>query len=522
MKRSFGMRLGISFAVLAHFAVIPVFALYGVKVCMVLKGLGLLFGCKYNLAFVFFVLALNSALTVSIWRGLVSVWKSNPTQIKLFKYFPALSMISHIASFWMGAYLMNIYLRNMGVPSGTIHRLNIAVAITTALLATFQANVMDWISQTWLQSTKVRASRSALRELKKVRQLGLSTRWFAHSVWNALPIVAAVGIAITFLYQGLIELVEVEEVTLPVIHELISSTATIVGLLALWAVLIRVVVLFKERSLLGSFQDHIQALTQMDPTYYSSEVAPGFWGDIFGALNHSTEILTQRARLVKGFSTYVASSMVEKVLTQKELKTEGELKDLTILVSDLRDFTSISNSLTPEKVVLLLNTYFADMIEVLSQYDVVLDKFIGDGILAYLDSKDKSKEELNRLGVQAAVNMRKKLIDTNQKLTALGLPTLKLGVAVHCGPVILGSIGASQKMQYTIIGDAVNATSRLEGLCKKFASEVIISEEVYQSLHVIDRAQFKDCGSQEIRGLEKPMRIYSMLDENQKSEKIAG
>ena len=187
---------------------------------------------------------------------------------------------------------------------------------------------------------------------------------------------------------------------------------------------------------------------------------------------------------------------------------------MTVIMSDLRDFTLMSNSLSAEQVVQILNLYFADMIEVLTRYDIVLDKFIGDGILAYIEPKSGDLNESNQIAEQAAIAMHLKLVETNKQLRTLGLPELKMGVAIHCGEVVLGNIGTPTKLQHTIIGDVVNTVSRIEGFCKQYQAGVVVSPRVLESLEASARKKFKDFGMQSIRGLGNQIRIFGVLLED--------
>jgi len=151
------------------------------------------------------------------------------------------------------------------------------------------------------------------------------------------------------------------------------------------------------------------------------------------------------------------------------------------------------------------------MIDVLIAHGMVLDKFMGDGILAYVDPDRPEGEAAEIAAVRAARAMHERIAETNRKLAAHALPALKLGVAVHSGAVILGSIGAPQKMQHTIIGDPVNVTARLEGLCKEFSSGIIVSDRVHGALGSELALGFKDLGPRPIRGLATELRIFAAV-----------
>ena len=266
--------------------------------------------------------------------------------------------------------------------------------------------------------------------------------------------------------------------------------------------------MLKEKQLVEDVHRHLNALAKLDAAYHTPTVASGYWETIFNGLNQTSEIIGQRARLIKGFSSYVTGSVVDKVLSNQVMRPEGELRELVIISSDLRNFTGISNALPAAKVVQLLNIYFGDMIEVLTSHGVTLDKFIGDGILAYVEPDNGTAPAAER-AVAAAIAMHERVVLTNQRLQTMGLPEVMIGVGVHAGSVILGSIGSPSKMQFTMIGDPVNIAARLEPLCKSLRVGIVISEEVFGRISPVLQNCFREGGEHEIRGVKEPVAIHT-------------
>ncbi|MCB0368486.1 MAG: adenylate/guanylate cyclase domain-containing protein, partial [Bdellovibrionales bacterium] len=174
-------------------------------------------------------------------------------------------------------------------------------------------------------------------------------------------------------------------------------------------------------------------------------------------------------------------------------------------------FTHFSSQMKPQEVVDLLNIYFSDMIEVFIEHGVTLDKFIGDGILAYVTLDDEtSKQNIENI-TKAAFEMHIKLASTNQKLKNKKLPKIQLGLSLHIGPVILGAIGSRDKQQFTIIGDPVNVAARLESFCKEHQVGIIASSSFVSQISPEMNLKFVSLGRQKIRGIQLPLEIFGAL-----------
>lgn len=225
-------------------------------------------------------------------------------------------------------------------------------------------------------------------------------------------------------------------------------------------------------------------------------------------------IIEQRARTQfrATFAAYLSPRVMDTVLENSEdLALHAVRKPVTILFSDVRDFTTLSESSSDEEEFLAqLNEYFTVMVECVHKFDGTLHKFIGDAIMAvWGDTISKGIEQDAADAVSAALEMRKELALLNPKWIEDGKPPLRIGIGINHGTVLVGDIGSPQRKEFTVMGDPVNLASRLEGVTKEFKNDLIVSDAVRDL--IADRFVFRTLGFVRVKGKHKPVQLFDVL-----------
>lgn len=225
-------------------------------------------------------------------------------------------------------------------------------------------------------------------------------------------------------------------------------------------------------------------------------------------INMMTNGLQERERLKFNFARYVSQHVLENVLKTESLsKLKGERRKITVLFSDIRQFSQLAERLPPEQVVALLNEYFEAMIDVIFKYQGTLDKFLGDGLMVEFGAPlDDSIQEKH--AVQAAIEMQKELKKLLNRWQKEGKPWIEMGIGIHTGFAIVGNIGSEKRVEYTAIGDAVNVASRIEQATKLLKKSILISETTYQAI----KNEFKTAslGPLTFAGRKEAISLYAI------------
>lgn len=206
---------------------------------------------------------------------------------------------------------------------------------------------------------------------------------------------------------------------------------------------------------------------------------------------------------------YIAPQLVKYVLDNLEsMHLGGDKRELTILVSDVRNFTTMTERSEPTALISLLDDYLTAMTEIIFKHNGIVDKFIGDGILAYWGAfTPGSNHALD--AARAALEMLERLKQLNHHWEAQGKEHIAIGIGLNTGTVIFGNVGKGKKIEFTVIGDAVNLTARLESLNKEYGTSIIISEATRERLG--DAAQTKPLGGVKVKGKTVETRVYQLL-----------
>ena len=239
-------------------------------------------------------------------------------------------------------------------------------------------------------------------------------------------------------------------------------------------------------------------------------------GSVRGALVVMEDI-SQEKRLKSTMYRYMTQELAEQLLAGGDAKMGGEHKEVSVLFSDIRSYTTITESLAAEDVVLMLNEYFETMVEAVFNYKGTLDKYIGDAIMAVFGSPLPIPDHA-WMAVQTAIDMRHRLKEFNVKRIEtlkpktpkeIDMATIKIGIGINSDTVISGNIGSTRRMEFTAIGDGVNLGSRLEGASKQYGTDAIISESTYKLCG--DRIWVRELDRIQVKGKNQPVNVYELI-----------
>ncbi len=209
------------------------------------------------------------------------------------------------------------------------------------------------------------------------------------------------------------------------------------------------------------------------------------------------------------FSKFVSKDVVEELLNNPDAITlGGSRKEVTVFFSDVRGFTTISERLSPEELVNLLNEYLSEMTELIIDYKGTIDKYMGDAIMAFWGAPIPNDDHAYYACV-AALAQAEKLKELQLRWKEKNIPVIYIGIGINTGPAVVGNMGSSRRMDYTLMGDTVNLGSRLEGITKIYGVQICISEFTYE--RVKDRVYARELDLVRVKGKLEPVRIYELM-----------
>lgn len=230
-------------------------------------------------------------------------------------------------------------------------------------------------------------------------------------------------------------------------------------------------------------------------------------GFLIGFTNRRLGSMFADIRRRENLSRFLPRQVVERVLAQGGAALAPVQREVTILFSDIRSFTSMSESLAPAEVLKFLDEYFGHMGGIVRGHEGMLNKFLGDGLLAVWGVPDHQTDHAER-AVRAALDMRRKLAEFNEHRVREGLPEIRIGIGIHTGVVAAGMLGGADQREYTVIGDAVNLASRIEGLTKQANTDLLVSESAWAQTN--GKFPGARVGEEKVKGREAPVVLFSV------------
>jgi len=340
-------------------------------------------------------------------------------------------------------------------------------------------------------------------------QLNEQTVPIAHRLNIFLSItvlIVAIGMGLSAYSYLSLDASAVKDSAVDIRESFIVDTLFILGIIVALATRIIFSYSINVQRLFEHQMDVLRRVEQGDLQRYVPVLTHDEFGVIAQQTNRMIDQLRSKDKIQKTLESIVSPNIMNKLLngTENSLK-QGEEYDIAILICDLRKFTTYAENTPPEEVIFFLNAYFAKIADVVAEHNGIINKFMGDAILAVfgVDGGDNYVEQ----AVDAAWDI---LMHTNSATMRDGTK-FDIGIGVHKGHAAAGTIGSAERFEYTFIGDAVNTASRLDGLSKRLNYKIIISNEVYINMPRDAQERFIDLGQQSIRGKSQPIHVYGAV-----------
>ena len=460
-------------------------SLYGLSICPILKIPGFFFGCAYTgsyiLSVLFFNFCLISYLYFSDKKLIPKFFRKNTYLLYILSYLIASSIALIVLSF----------IFNLNHISGDSRAPEILL-LTSLLLGITQAYGLNW----------------ALGDLElhsPLERTQFKFAWLQHTLRTMAPILASIIVLLHFL---LIQsyLLTRKDIFPMNSEEIVEQTTYVVLFVITWLIMTYFFHFLSEGENARKIKSHVENLQDEKYDYQSIESNSwGLWRSLLQHLNDFSKVFSERTKLLKSFSRFVTNEVAQHALVNELDSVGGKEEELTVIMSDIRDFTKISQRMSPNDVVDMLNNYFSLMIDEMMKHKIVVDKFIGDGILAYVENERLEEKHLqNQQAVRASVGMLQKIKEHQLDL--------KIGIGIYRGPLVKGYIGSRSKLQHTIIGDSVNRAARLEALCKELDVPLVITHEIWLDLDEQTRKKFKIFKDVKMKGVDQSVDVYGLQE----------
>ncbi|PCJ41460.1 MAG: hypothetical protein COA71_07830 [SAR86 cluster bacterium] len=327
-------------------------------------------------------------------------------------------------------------------------------------------------------------------------QTNVSTFAGEEFVSLAQPIVAGTDSVYVLLQRSLSEQLAPYE----------ALSRTLLTIFALGFVALIVGVLFISRTVTRPVLELVSGAKRIEAGEYQQKVIvenEDEIGQLATAFNGMAEGLAEKEKIRSLLGKVVSKEIADELLS-KDIELGGEEREVTILFSDIRGFTTLCEGKSPQDILSLLNEYFSAITKVIEAHGGVVDKFIGDAVMALFGAPLVQTNAASN-AVAAGLDMLNALEGVNQRFAARGIAALDIGIGINTGRVVLGNMGSESRLNYTAIGDGVNIASRIEGLCKEKGAALIVSES---TMSQAPEFSYQELGEVLVKGKRESLKIY--------------
>jgi len=293
---------------------------------------------------------------------------------------------------------------------------------------------------------------------------------------------------------------------IPVIYSAIRGglNGGLLGGFVAGATLSTLMFLFERSSVLPIHPEHwrstlVEHLIET-PLFVAIGALTGYFRD------HVRREQTQRERTEQLFSRFVSVEVLEEIMKRGAV-LEGEEVEATILFADVRGFTTMCEHMPPDRVFGLLNAFFSEMVASVFKEHGLVDKYIGDAVMAVFGVPIRSSDHAVR-AVRAATEMLRRLEELNAQ-RFFGDIELQIGIGIHTGPLMAGHVGCLERMEYTVLGDSVNLASRLQGLTRKYDCPLLVSGSVVLAVGTVPGITFESKGTDQVKGRAGEVEVFT-------------